>query len=133
MEQQRALTAGAAATRPAPAAQEPTPPRGGPRSGAAPAPARTPGAVIARPRAEPGADEPASTEAGAHLRALAAKLKIEVLVWAANPRERLVFLSGRKYVEGQEIEGGAIVEQIAEASVVLAHEGQRVRLQAESR
>ncbi len=63
---------------------------------------------------------------------LASTLKVEVLVWAANPKERMVFLNGRKYVEGQVVEGGgAIIDQIAEDSVVLVHEGQRVRLRPE--
>jgi len=64
---------------------------------------------------------------------MASKLKIEVLVWADDPKDRMVFLNGRKYVEGQALTGGAVIEQIAEDGIVLVHEGQRVRVQAETK
>jgi hypothetical protein len=66
---------------------------------------------------------------GPEFQALASKIKLEVLVWAADPKDRMVFLNGRKYVEGQEVERRVIVERIAEDGVVLAYQGQRLRLQ----
>jgi hypothetical protein len=67
------------------------------------------------------------------LQELASKLKIEVLVWSDNPKDRMVFLNGRKYVEGQALTGGAVIERIAEDGIVLVHEGQRVRVQPETK
>jgi hypothetical protein len=61
------------------------------------------------------------------------KLKIEVLVWAADPEKRMVYLNGRKYVEGEALESGAVVEQIDEDGVVLVHQGQRIRVPSEAR
>jgi len=54
-----------------------------------------------------------------------------VLVWGDNPKDRMVFLNGRKYVEGQALTGGAVIERIAEDGIVLAHEGERVRVRVE--
>ncbi|MGH7391959.1 MAG: general secretion pathway protein GspB [Candidatus Rokuibacteriota bacterium] len=96
------------------------------------APARTtPG--IAPPQPTAGASESQEAPAGSALRELASKLKVEVLVWAANPKERMVFLNGRKYVEGQALDGGAVVEEIAENGVVLAQGGQRVRVRPDTK
>ncbi len=92
----------------------------------------TPATVRPQPAARPG-DIPATPEAGGQLRAVASKLKVEALVWAENPRERMVFLNGRKYVEGQVVEGGAVLEQIAEDGIILVQDGQRVRMPAEAR
>lgn len=59
-------------------------------------------------------------------------LKIDMLVWAADPKQRMVYLNGRKYVEGQALENGAVIEQIAESSIVLTHQGQRIRVKSEA-
>ena len=56
------------------------------------------------------------------------KLRIEVLVWAAEPEKRMIYVSGRKYVEGDAIEKGTVIEQIARDGVVLMHQGQRIRV-----
>ena len=77
--------------------------------------------------------QPAAPTQASSLQDLASKLKIEVLVWAADPKDRMVFLNGRKYVEGQALTGGAVIEQIAPEGIVLVHEGQRVRVQAETK
>ena len=53
-------------------------------------------------------------------------------MWAADPKQRMVYLNGRKYVEGQALENGAVIEQIAESSIVLAHQGQRIRVKSEA-
>ncbi len=67
-------------------------------------------------------------EVGPELREAVEKFKLEVLVWAADPRDRIVFLSGRKFVEGQTVDGKVVVEHIGEDSVTLAYQGQRVRV-----
>lgn len=81
-------------------------------------------AVVTPPPPEP---QPGS-DAGPELRDAMSKFKLEVLVWAADPRDRMVFLSGRKFVEGQSLDGKVIVERINEDSIVLGYQGQRVRV-----
>jgi Type II secretion system protein B len=63
----------------------------------------------------------------------AASLRIELLVWAADPEKRMVYLNGRKFVEGEAVEAGTVIEQILEDGVVLLRQGQRIRLPAEAR
>ena len=61
----------------------------------------------------------------------APQLKIDMLVWANEPRERMVYVNGQKYVEGQTLENGTILERIEEDGIVVIQEGQRHRLRAE--
>ncbi|HSE93015.1 MAG TPA: general secretion pathway protein GspB [Methylomirabilota bacterium] len=90
--------------------------------------------MIASPQpAERASQSPDAIGTSSALRELASKLKVEALVWAANPRERMVFMNGRKYVEGQALDDGVVVEEIAENGVVLVQGGQRVRVRAETR
>jgi hypothetical protein len=60
-------------------------------------------------------------------------LKIEVLVWAADPKQRMVYMNGLKYVEGQKLESGAVIEQIVEDGIVLVQNGQRIRVRSDPR
>jgi hypothetical protein len=62
-----------------------------------------------------------------------AALRIEVLVWAAERGRRMVYLNGRRYVEGEKLDDGTVVEQIARDGVILVHDGKRVRLRAEAK
>jgi hypothetical protein len=55
-------------------------------------------------------------------------LTLDVLVFSELPAERLVFINGRKYVEGQVLEGGIVLEQITPEGAVLRHEGRRLVL-----
>lgn len=59
-------------------------------------------------------------------------LKIEMLVWAADPGQRMVYLNGRRYFEGQRLENGAMIQQIDVDGIVLVQGGLRVRLQSET-
>jgi|SRR5688572_19058057 len=76
----------------------------------------------------PVASAPPAAVASGEAKALAAKLSLQVLGWAPEPRDRFVFINGRKYGEGQAIEDKLIVERIAEDSVVLTYQGERVTL-----
>ena len=76
------------------------------------APAVTPPVTPGRPPAEPKA----------------AGLKLEVLIYAEAPAERTIFINGRKYVEGDSIDGRLRVEEIQEEGVVLSEEGRRFTL-----
>lgn len=60
-------------------------------------------------------------------------LKIDMLVWSAEPRQRMVFVNGRKYVEGQTLENGAVLERIDQDGIVLVQDGRRLRLRSETR
>ena len=51
-----------------------------------------------------------------------------MISFSDTPAQRLVFISGRKYVEGDTTEGGFRVEQIKEDSVVLSDQGVRFTL-----
>jgi type II secretion system (T2SS) protein B len=60
-----------------------------------------------------------------------AALKLEMVVNADDPAERAVYISGRRYVTGQSLEGGAMIESIAPDAVVLRWAGQRYLLRWE--
>ncbi|MBI2466448.1 MAG: general secretion pathway protein GspB [Candidatus Rokubacteria bacterium] len=53
---------------------------------------------------------------------------LEVLVYSERASERLVFISGQKYVEGQRVDGKFVLEAITEEGALLSHEGQRLLL-----
>jgi hypothetical protein len=55
-------------------------------------------------------------------------MKLEVLVYSDDPLDRMVFINGHKYVEGQTVEGGAVVERIDPDGVLVLYEGQRAVL-----
>ena len=61
------------------------------------------------------------------------QLKIDMLVWATEPRERMVYVNGHKYVEGQTLENGAVLEHIEQDGIVVIQEGRRLRLRSEAR
>jgi general secretion pathway protein B len=56
------------------------------------------------------------------------KLRLEVLVYAETPAQRMVFINGRKYVEGGRIDDGLVVEEITQEGAVLSQQGQRFLL-----
>jgi hypothetical protein len=51
-----------------------------------------------------------------------------VLLYGATATERMVFINGRKYVEGQSVDGDVVVERITADGAVLARDGQRFLL-----
>ena len=57
-----------------------------------------------------------------------ATLKLEMVVNADDPAARAVYISGRRYVTGQSLEPGAMIESIAPDAVVLRWSGQRYLL-----
>lgn len=57
-----------------------------------------------------------------------AALKLEMVVNAGDPAERAVYIGGRRYVTGQSLEHGAMIESIAHDAVVLRWAGQRYLL-----
>ncbi len=55
-------------------------------------------------------------------------MKLEVVVYSENPLERAVYINGRRYVEGQSVDGRLVVEKIVRDGVVLRGGGQRFLL-----
>ncbi|HEY3098377.1 MAG TPA: general secretion pathway protein GspB [Methylomirabilota bacterium] len=94
---------------PAPAAMSPAP--------AVVSPAPAPPIMAALP----------PTPAPATARSDTGKLKVEVIVYSEQRPLRWVFINGRKYVEGDTIEG-ARIEEILSNAVVLVEDGRRVTL-----
>jgi hypothetical protein len=85
-----------------------------------PAPPPPEGGVRA-PATAPAAAAPARTSPPS-------RLTLDVLVYSDDPAGRLVFINGKKYLEGQTVEGDTIVEQITQEGAVLRQGGQRVVL-----
>jgi general secretion pathway protein B len=95
-----------------------------PEPAAPPRPPATASLPSAAPR--PGA---ATTPAPAPTRAPnAPKLKLEVLFYSDVAEQRMVFINGRKYREGDAIDGSLRVEQITEEGAVIARDGTRFLL-----
>jgi len=92
------------ATRP-PAIVQPVPPP--PRASVAPS---TP----------PASARPTSAERAA--------LKLEALIYSDVPAQRMVFINGRRYAEGEMIDGRLRVEEIQEDGVALNDQGRRFTL-----
>jgi hypothetical protein len=100
----------------------PSPPE--PRPTARPAAVDRPPTAEPRPGADPAArpataPTPAPSAAGPAL----SPLTLDVLVYSDVPAERLVFINGRKYVEGQAVDGDTVIEQITPEGAVLRHQG----------
>jgi general secretion pathway protein B len=95
----------------------------------------SPGAETGAPAlaAPPQADAP-SAPALPSPAALAAEgvllpsLRLELHAFSAQPRERFVFINGRKYVEGDRLAEGPQVVSIEPTGAVLAHSGRRFML-----
>jgi hypothetical protein len=51
-----------------------------------------------------------------------------VLVYSDVPAERMVFINGRKYVEGQAVNEDAVVEQITQEGAILRRQGRQIVL-----
>lgn len=75
----------------------------------------------------PGVPTPAPATPAAPAQGLG-RLALDVLVYSDVPAERFVFINGRKYVEGQVVEGGAVIEQITSDGAILRHEGKQIEL-----
>jgi type II secretory pathway component PulC len=50
------------------------------------------------------------------------------LIYAETPAERMVFINGRRYREGDSIDGRLKIEEIREDSVELSDQGRRFAL-----
>ena len=57
-------------------------------------------------------------------------MSITILRYAQDRADRLVFINGRKYVEGDYIDGRFLIESITRDGAVLSYEGARATLKA---
>jgi hypothetical protein len=90
-------------------------------------PARRPPSVVVAP---PSVATPAPMPSAPPLPATTgeAKLKLEVLVYSDVASERMVFINGRKYVQGDTVAERARIEEIQADGVVLSEQGHRFTL-----
>lgn len=58
----------------------------------------------------------------------ATALRVEALIYAETPAERMVFINGRRYREGDSIDGRLRIEEIREDGVELSDQGRRFTL-----
>ncbi|HEY8538808.1 MAG TPA: general secretion pathway protein GspB [Steroidobacteraceae bacterium] len=56
------------------------------------------------------------------------EMRLDIHVYHSNPRERFVLINMRKYVEGQVLSEGPMLERISQEGVILNHNGQRFLL-----
>ncbi|MGH7320675.1 MAG: general secretion pathway protein GspB, partial [Candidatus Rokuibacteriota bacterium] len=78
------------------------------------------------------ADVPGVPHAATVLREAAAQMTLDVLVYSDQAEDRMVFINGRKYVEGEPIVGGILVVAIIPQGAVLSYEGQQFLLRPKS-
>jgi general secretion pathway protein B len=76
--------------------------------------------------AKPSTDE--AGEASVSLQEAMEAMNMSILSYSDNKAERLVFINGRKYVEGDTIEGNYLLESITPEGVVLSYKGERAML-----
>jgi general secretion pathway protein B len=89
-----------------------------------------PAPLVGGPRAAESvaAPKPSGPQAGPAGDDILSKLKLTVHVYAENPPDRLVFINGTKYVQGDRIDGKALVEEITQDGAVVSFEGRRAVL-----
>ena len=56
------------------------------------------------------------------------KLQIQVVVYSEVPAERMVFIDGRRYMEGDKVDPETVVERITPEGAVVTRRGQRLVL-----
>ncbi len=103
-----------------PAPPSPPPATRSPAAVLQPAPAPSSAAVApATPAVPPPAAATPAERAG---------LKLEALIYSDVPAQRMVFINGRRYTEGDMVDGRLRVEEIQEDGVALSDQGRRFTL-----
>jgi general secretion pathway protein B len=98
--------------------EQPPAATGRPAAPAAPRPAEP---VTPAPPPSSPAPSPETAAAPASI----PKMKLDVLVYSDIPAERMVFINGSKYVQGQRVDGKFLVEEITPEGPILSYQGQR--------
>ena len=83
---------------------------------------------IGTPGIQPAPAQPAPAMARSAPPPESASLRVEALIYADTPAERMVFINGRRYREGDSIDGRLRVEEIREEGVELSDQGRRFML-----
>ena len=92
-------------------------------------PATRPPAAVVQPAPSSAAVAPATPATPAPpTPAERAGLKLEALIYSDVPAQRMVFINGRRYVEGDTVDGRLRVEEIQEDGVALSDQGRRFTL-----
>jgi len=107
--------------------EKPTEPTPSPRA-QRPAPAPTPSPRSGTPTVQPTPAPPPVAAARPGAPPEASGLRLEALIYADVPAERMVFISGRRYREGDSIDGRLRIEEIREDGVELSDQGRRFML-----
>jgi type II secretion system (T2SS) protein B len=97
----------------------------------APAPATRSPAAVVRPSPAPSsatAAPPTPAAPAPPTPAERAGLKLEALIYSDVPAQRMVFINGRRYAEGDTVDGRLRVEEIQEDGVALSDQGRRFTL-----
>jgi general secretion pathway protein B len=88
---------------------------------------RASGVKIEKPASEPDRPQPASLQEALN------GMTLSLLVYDEDHADRMVFINGRKYIEGDLIEGVYLVESISLEGAILSHNGERVLLRSKSK
>jgi hypothetical protein len=96
-----------------------------PEESAQPAPPPVPAAKAPEPAPAPAKAAPLKEAAGT--------MSISILSYSENKAERLVFINGSKYVEGDRVDGIYLVDSITPEGVWLSHSGEQVFLRPGSK
>jgi len=107
---------------PAPGVPGPVPGQPPPLPRAAPGPQVNPppGVVAPRPSAA-SANPPTLVDA-------MAKMKLDLFVYTDVPTDRMVIINGRKYVEGEQVDGLYHIDQITKDGALLSYQGEKLLL-----
>ncbi len=71
---------------------------------------------------------PLWTQMPAEWRAAVPDLSINLMAYSQDPSERLVYLKGHRYTEGERVEGKLKIEEITREGVILSYQGRRCLL-----
>ncbi len=102
---------------PAPKAPFPAPP---PKQAAA-----APQVVRAPPAAAPLLTAPLMEQLPEAVRQSLPAIRVDALLYAERPAERMVFIDGRRYREGDTVSEGLRIEEIRRDGVILSYKGER--------
>jgi general secretion pathway protein B len=92
-------------------------------------PAPPPATASSKPAAiEQTPAPPASLAKPASFSEAMAMMNLSLLLYSDVPAERIVFINGRKYVEGDHIDGKYLLESITLEGAVLSYQGERAIL-----
>jgi general secretion pathway protein B len=93
-----------------------------------PAPAASPAPPSAPPATAPLLTVPTLDQLPAKLRESLPDIRLDALLYAERPAERMLFIDGRRYREGDTISGGPRIEQIRRDGAILSYQGERFML-----